>query len=244
MGVLGPHWKLPAILFASLAVIATAADIILVSPRAWAAYACPACFGLEGMGSGIYVETTMPLPDRAKLARMISQAREQVASFYGSFEPTPVLLVCATEGCARRLGEGAKATAFGASFIRVAPAGTTVTILAHEFSHIELHARIGLWKLLRGALASWFDEGVAVIVSNDARYLKPGNTSKDRCLVDASAMSPASLPTSIFQSGWGSRPGLYAAAACNVLKWMDANGGRESLLAAVSDVADGKRKLP
>lgn len=200
---------------------------------------------MEETSRGVYVEAAMPAQERAKLADMISQAKEQVASFYGSFERRPTLLVCATEKCDRRLGgDGSKAVTFGASFIRVAPSGISVTILAHEFSHFELHTQIGSWKLLTGALASWFNEGVAVIVSNDARYLKPGRTSEDRCLPDASMKSPADLPTSVFQGGWGRKPGLYAAAACNVLKWMDANGGKEGLLAAISAVADDKRQLP
>ncbi|HZV21155.1 MAG TPA: hypothetical protein VE986_06375, partial [Hyphomicrobiales bacterium] len=100
-------------------------------------------------------------------------------------------------------------------------------------------------EALTGALASWFDEGVAVIVSNDSRYLQPGGTSEDRCLTDARAKSPADLPTNMFLGSgkWGANTNL-AAATCNVLKWMDANGGKTGLLATISNVADGKRRLP
>lgn len=230
----------------SIALTALAASYVtLASPWALAAYACPACFGLEEMASGIYVEATMPAAERTRLAQIITQAKEQVAAFYGSFERSPVLLICATAECDRRLGgRGAKAVAFGTSFIRVAPAGINVTIFAHEFSHIELHSRVGMWKLTTGAVASWFDEGVAVIVANDTRYLNPGRLSEDRCLPDALAIPVTSLPTSAFQGGWGKSQGLYAAAACNVLKWMEANGERAGLLAALSDVARGERSLP
>jgi hypothetical protein len=51
-------------------------------------------------------------------------------------------------------------------------------ILAHEFSHVDLHTRIGLMRFLAGAIPAWFDESLAVIVSDDARYLKPGTTAQ------------------------------------------------------------------
>ena len=96
--------------------LAFTADTILGSSTACAAYACPSCFGLEEMSSGIYVERTVPAQGRAKIAQIVSQAKDQVASFYGSFERQPTLLICTTDECNRRLGgRRQKADTFGAS---------------------------------------------------------------------------------------------------------------------------------
>ena len=76
-------------------------------------------------------------------------------------------------------------------------------LLAHEFSHVELHAQIGVFRLLMGAIPAWFDEGLAVIVADDPRYLRPGATSATRC----SAEPGGDLPSSPFK--WGRRPARH-----------------------------------
>ncbi len=221
------------------------ASVPFVAP-ALAAYACPSCYGLERVTPTLYTEAAMPAPERARLRDAIAAAEARVAAFYGSSGERPVLLACMTEACGRRLGgRGARATAyttFFGTFIRATPRGLNETVLAHEFSHAELHGRVGAWKLLMEAVPAWFDEGVAVIVSDDGRYLKQGGAGARRC----AAEPDGTLPRSHFK--WGSvagkTPGLYAKAACAVLTWMDANGGRPGLLAALGETADGKRTLP
>ncbi len=240
-------WRWPkriGLLVGALAALGVA-SVPFILP-ALAAYACPACYGLERVTSTLYVEAAMPEQDRATLRDTIAGAQAQVAGFYGSFEGHPTLLACATEACDRKLGgRGARATTyttFGGSFIRAAPRGLNGTILSHEFSHVELHRRIGAWKLFREAVPAWFDEGVAVIVSDDGRYLKPGMEGAQRC----SVQPDGPLPESPFK--WAPAAGkihtLYAQAACAVLQWMDANGGRPGLLAALAKTADGERTLP
>ena len=181
-------WRWPkriGLLVGALAALGVA-SVPFILP-ALAAYACPACYGLERVTSTLYVEAAMPEQDRATLRDTIAGAQAQVAGFYGSFEGHPTLLACATEACDHKLGgRGARATTyttFGGSFIRAAPRGLNQTILSHEFSHVELHRRIGAWKLFWEAVPAWFDEGVAVIVSDDERYLKPGTEGAQRCTV-------------------------------------------------------------
>jgi hypothetical protein len=213
---------------------------------ALAAYTCPGCYGLERVSPTLYVEAAMPAPDRARLRETIAAAEARVAAFYGSFGERPTLLACMTEACDRRLGGlGGRATAYASpmgTFIRAAPRGLNETILSHEFSHAGLYGRIGAWKLFRQAVPAWFDEGVAVIVSDDERYLKRGAAGAQRC----TAQPDGPLPTDSLRRGgvWGKTPGIYAKAACAVLIWMDANGGRAGLLAALGETADGKRTLP
>lgn len=238
----GWRWPKRFVLIAIVFVILGIASVALLQPGV-AAYACPSCYGLQRVTGGLFVDPTMSVEDRTKLQEIIARAAVQVASFYGSFDKQPILLACATEECDRRLGgKGAKANTFGTTFIRISPRGLDQTILAHEFSHAELHARIGLFRLLTRAIPAWFDEGLAVIVSDDARYLGPGTTSATRCLAEPER----DLPSSPFRWGpaAGKTPGLYAQAACRVMRWMEENGGKAGLRAAISQVADGTRRLP
>ena len=142
-----------------------------------------------------------------------------------------MLVVCATAACHRRLGGGgARAmiltTPFG-SVIRVSPRGANTTILAHELAHVRIHGVAGWWAQITGTLPAWFDEGLAVIVSGDGRYLRPDGTPRT-C---APASAPP-LPQSPFD--WAARagrePDLYAHAACAVSRWLDTHGGAPAAL--------------
>jgi len=238
----GRRWPKRTVLIATVLVTLAIGCLPFVSP-AVAAYACPSCYGLQRVTGSLFVDPAMSVEDRTRLQEVVALAAVQVADFYGSFDRQPTVLACATEECDRKLGgKGARANTYGTTFIRLSPRGLNQTILAHEFSHVELHARIGGFRLLMGAIPAWFDEGLAVIVSDDARYLRPGATSATRCLAEPDG----DLPSSSFQ--WGpaasKTPSLYAQAACRVMRWMEENGGQVGLRAAISQVADGTRRLP
>jgi hypothetical protein len=238
----GRRWPKRLVLIAIVLVILGIACVAFLSPGE-AAYVCPSCYGLQRVTGGLFVDPAMSVEDRTKLQEVITRATVQVAGFYGSFDRQPILLACATEECDRRLGgKGARANTYGTTFMRISPRGLDQTILAHEFSHVELHSRIGVFRLLTRAIPAWFDEGLAVIVSGDARYLGPGTTSATRCLAEPEG----DLPSSPFRWGpaAGKTPGLYAQAACRVMRWMEENGGKAGLAAAISQVADGTRRLP
>lgn len=85
-------------------------------------------------------------------------------------------------------------------------------------------------------MPAWFDEGLAVVVSDDLRYLRP-DIITDRCLVEPAL----DLPVERFE--WASRSAadhsLYTHAACRVLRWMKSHGGREAILALIRHIADG-----
>jgi hypothetical protein len=130
---------------------------------------------------------------------------------------------------------GRSLAAFG---LVLAPGGLDPVIIAHERSHIELHGRLGLVRFLAGGVPAWFDEGLAVVVSEDPRYLRPAGAG-DRCR--AAAAGP--LPSGV--RDWAHRAGadreLYARAACRVLRWMDAAGGPAAVSALIRRVAAGER---
>ncbi len=194
------------------------AGVALLAPRAIYADICPVCFGLEKIAPQVYLEKDSPVSADAVL-QSVALAREQVAVYYGAFPEQPRLLICATPDCDRRLGgNGAKAVTFGPWFIRVSPDGMNTVILAHEFSHVALAARVDP----AAPPPAWFNEGLAVIISDDPRYLKTctGKTGL--------------LPVSSRE--WNRRAGaehstLYHQAACAVQGWLDTHGGKDGVLA-------------
>ena len=222
---------------AALLVAAFAVLAILNIP-AMAAYACPACFDLKRADARLFVDADMTDDEVAAVMAAVAEARGRVRGFYGDFDKQPVLLVCGTAECDKRLGgKGAKARAYGSVFIRVSPAGRNATILAHELAHIENHARVGDFRSALGGVPAWFDEGIAVIVSRDPRYLELDG-DEVRCLVEPDGDLPTTARGWSKAAGKQARP-LYAMAACKVAHWMDANGGKDGLIATLDRLGEG-----
>jgi hypothetical protein len=107
-------------------------------------------------------------------------------------------------------------------------------IAVHELTHVEFHHRMGIRSAF---IPAWFDEGLAVYVSGDRRYLAP-ESKGERCLADPSRPLPDSKP------GWlraaGDDTTLYAVAACRVSNWLTAKGGTAAVLTLSSDIRGGK----
>ena len=202
-----------------------------------AALVCPRCFGFEQLSRRVFVDATMPGLLRAQLASAMREGETKVADFYGELRATPEVLACANDSCWRGLGgSGAQGISYASVGFRLAPLGINPTIVAHELSHIELHERLGLVKFMVGAIPAWFDEGLAVIVSEDPRYLL-ASTESDRCRVDATGSFP--IAPMAWTRAAGTDHSLYARAACRVLRWMKANGGNAAALALIKKVAEG-----
>jgi hypothetical protein len=206
---------------------------------------------MRRIGDNLLVDAAMPEDRRRALQTTISAAESKVVAFFGALSPRHIIVACGDEDCEERLRgrlEGtARVRAFaydagGYSVVRLSPRGQSETIVAHELSHVQVHAGIGFINHMRGEFPAWFDEGLAVVISEDRRYFKPGQTAADRCL----PTPDAELPVNPFS--WdamaGGSPWIYAKAACRVMLWMEANGGREGVLGAIADVAAGKRFLP
>jgi hypothetical protein len=215
-----------------------AAGTVLAFPFVGAA-ACPSCYGLERFADRAFIERAASPQQRAHAAAVLEQARERVRAFYGSLDARPRILICVSDECYRRIrAAGSRGNALFDLALQLSPRGTDPVIAAHELSHIELHHRLGRINHLTGAIPSWFDEGVAVVVSDDRRYLAPAG-APDRCLV----RSDEALPTGIFE--WVREMGrtdtrrLYAKSACRVADWMARNGGATAVLRLVARVVKG-----
>jgi hypothetical protein len=201
-----------------------------------AAVACPACYGFERVSENTFVDKAMTPEQRSRTEETIRQARDRVRGFYANLTRNPRVLVCASDECYRRIGGGgSRGMALLDLALFLSPRGVDPVIAAHELSHIELHSRLGWIGTLRRDVPQWFDEGVAVVVSDDPRYLAEAGHG-DRCLVSPEADLP------VDRSAWihgASNDQLYAKAACLVSRWISAKGGPGAVIGLVDKVAHG-----
>lgn len=225
----GRRWAVAAVTVTLLAAAAVAA-VVIAFPSV-AAVTCPGCYGLERLRPGLYVEPGLPRHQRRRVIEVVERAGERVGDFYGGRRSSPDVLVCLSEDCYRRIGGGReRGIAVLNRAVMLSPRGVDPVIASHELSHVELHARLG-----DGEVPQWFDEGLAVLVSEDPRYLAPAG---DRCLVASSGPLPVTL------AGWlreaSADPLLYARAACRVSRWAGANAGRQGVRTLVERLSAGQ----
>src|SRR5262249_18814730 len=103
--------------------------------------------------------------------------------------------------------------------------------------------RVGLWRITE--VPAWFDEGLAVVVSDDTRYLRPAGAG-DRCRAEPGD-EPSDLPSDLpvdrvdWRRAAGRDTDLHARAACQVVRWIDRNGGRSAVLSVARRVHNGAR---
>jgi hypothetical protein len=194
-----------------------------------AATFCPACFGFRAIAPDVYIERddTDSL-DAAALAN-VRQAKEKIALFFGGETAAPMLLICTTESHYRAL-EGRqgkpKAITWAGRTTLASPRGDNVVILTHELAHAEWENRLKFGA--RSAVPAWFNEGLAAYISDDPRYIGPGQAG-NRCL--ASPDGP--LPTS--EGDWD-RAELYPKAACRVNLWLASRGGHQAIIKLIGDL--------
>lgn len=230
------HWR-GAVATGLLGLLASAVAVVWLTQPTLAALACPGCFGFEPLYGDIFVEPAISDSQRAQLTDALHDGEKKVADFYGDLDEAPRILVCITDICAKRLGSGgAKGVSFATVGIRLAPSGINDVIIAHERSHIELHGRVGLIRFILGAVPAWFDEGLAVIVSDDPRYLLPKGAA-DRCRQELAGSLPVNVEE--WNRAASADHDLYARAACRVSRWIDANGGRSAVFALLAALAAG-----
>lgn len=216
-------------------VIAMLAAAFIFAYPAAATATCPQCFGFMRAGDGLLVQNGMPSEIQQQSRDIIEQARQRVEAFYGRQIGAPSIIVCVTNGCYQRMrGGSSRGMALSTFALVLSPRGANVTIAAHELSHIELHSRIGALRAYEGVIPAWFDEGLAVVVSNDARYLAPEG-QLDRC------KETSDEPLPLTQREWLRRGNdhLYTIAGCRVSRWLAAHGGRDGLMQLVRRVAGG-----
>ncbi|MDC4225271.1 MAG: hypothetical protein MPW14_18455 [Candidatus Manganitrophus sp.] len=130
----------------------------------------PTWFGFVQIADGVYVDDAMHASQQEELLKTIAVAKGRVSDFFGHLEGDPTIFACSTEACfAASGGFTAKGTAYGSSRVLLSPRGLGLVTISHELTHVELYSRVGDFRAWH-AIPPWFDEGLAVLVSQDPDY--------------------------------------------------------------------------
>jgi hypothetical protein len=215
------RWVLGGVLLGLLGV----GGLVFAYPSV-AATTCPGCYGLTRVRGDVYSERGLTAVQTDQLLALAAGARQRVEAFYGDRRSDPRLVACFTDDCYDRIGGGGeKGVAVLNRAVMLSPRGLDVVIAAHEMAHVELGRR------LDGEVPQWFDEGLAVVVSDDPRYLG------EHCRVPFDGPLPETLPAWLTAASADQR--MYSKAACRVQRWLDANGGRDAVPALIDRLNDG-----
>ena len=204
------------------------------------AAACPACFGFSRVQEGLYLQSGMQPEQQQKAVAAIAAAEQRIVAFYGQERFPPRVLVCADDACYRRIGgmPGSGTGAVASIALVVAPAAVNIVAVSEGLSHMEMRGRVGLWKMQLGAVPQWFEEGLAVVVSEDPLYLGPRKRD-NRCLAGSFPDMPATPEDwrdELQQEG----DVLYAQSACKTWMWTQEHGGGAGVSALLDKLAAGQ----
>lgn len=205
------------------------------------AYLCPTCYGFSRIAPGIYDERTATSIESRALLTAIAEAEPLLANVYMKTKaPLPVIFACKSHTCYTRLRGGRdKAAAFANWAIRVSPEGRNTTILTHELAHVELYERLGSSTLYSSSLPTWFDEGLAVMVSRDERYLTTDAAGKLLCKTGINRPLPEDLNSWIGEAEIDHQT-LYAQAGCRVLTWWNRENSPRAVINLIDALRSGK----
>ena len=204
------------------------------------AAACPACFSFDRAQDGIYLQSGMKPEQREKALAAIAASRQRIAGFFGIERFPPRVLVCADDACYGRIGgmPGSGTGAVASLALVVSPEAVNTVAITEALTHVETRGRVGIWKMQMGALPQWFEEGLAVVVSEDPLYLGPAKHS-NRCLAGALSDMPATPED--WRDGLQQEGDLlYAQSACKTWMWVGSNGGGKGVSTLLDKLAAGQ----
>jgi hypothetical protein len=132
----------------------------------------PSWFGLSEVAPNVFSDD--PSKAKQQLA-FIDQSNQTVSAFFGDLQSTPRIIFCTTMKCEQTFGKnGSVAVAYGWHFIHIPPRAfidpiVGQVLVTHEHVHIELVKRWGWTALYDEKIPSWFNEGLASLLSQDSR---------------------------------------------------------------------------
>ncbi len=202
-------------------------------------------FKVEEVADNVYVGVEMPPSDRRKFLQNYARARQKVAAFFGRASGNPRVIACSTWECYERIGgprpgngKVQHGAAYGRRFFQISPASLgDLTTVIHEYAHIEIANRLGRRGKFQ-ALPVWFNEGLAVVVSEDP---KRSEEAYKKMLAKG---PPPNVRKLVSGAQWAAAPGsicdYYTASAHEVRKWMKQAGGPRAVVELLARLRDGE----
>jgi hypothetical protein len=227
------------VLLLCLALSALAAGWLVYSEPHVRAYACPPCLGFREVAPRIHVDQHATDAQIASALSSFDPAESLVLQFYPDRASNPLWLLCLSGECGIRTAPRPLAMIYLDRFVFVYPEGATPTILAHEMAHAELHHRVGgVWRVFSQAVPTWFDEGLAVFISRDPRYVTVEDGRVTGCRAGNWSSSPSDQRT-FRHLGATKAEEIYTASACRTIQWLDRHGGAEAVLEKLQEIRGG-----
>lgn len=128
----------------------------------------PSSIDMQMIAPNVYVDKNMNKTEQQRLLKIIPEAKLYVKNVWGKLESQPTIYACSTQECANSLGVGSRAHQI-LNHLVLSPKALSKEIISHEWSHAELYKRVGGFFRWR-KIPSWFDEGLAVLVSHESRH--------------------------------------------------------------------------
>jgi hypothetical protein len=215
----------------------------------------PEHFDLIQITPSLYVEPATDSETREKLSEAMDRAKERIRVVYGHVNSQPIVHACITEECYEAFGgRGSMAKVYG-NRILLSPRALNWNLLAHEWSHAELRTRLSFRAWLN--TPQWFDEGVAVAVSEAPEH----SESHWQFLVNSNIPRPTPEELHTYQSlsqwldavhrygedknidrkasGEAEIRPVYTAAGHEVRPWL-ATKGQSGLLSLIERLNEGE----
>ncbi len=165
----------------------------------------PESFGLVSIAPRVYIEKGADITIRNKLLESVKKSETAVHSAYGGVTSHPFIHACVSEECYERFGGRGSTAKVYYDRILLSPRGLNWHFLAHEWSHAEMLSRLSFIAWWR--LPQWFDEGVAVAVSEAPEH----SEEHWQFLVSSNVPRPNSQELHTFKSlsEWNDAVGRY-----------------------------------
>lgn len=199
----------------------------------------PEEMGMRRVAGQIYVDSGITPERTAELLQLVDESRRRVAVFFGQALARPNIVFCASFSCYQSFGAIGLGYTDGANVI-ISPYGQRAAIIAHELAHMELSVRIGGFEKVLQNVPHWFDEGLAVMVSQAEEF----SETAWRLATQDGAKAPA-LSSLEATADWHRITGAngenmqlsYGTAHREVDRWFASAGvqGFHALLAALAD---------
>ncbi len=121
----------------------------------------------------VFVSPSLNEPRTKKLLSILNLGKSRVDSTFGVMISSPIVIIVSDEDEASRFGSNAygKAhlTPLGQCLV-FGPDGHNVDVMAHEYTHSEVHYRVG-WFNHYLNIPIWFNEGISLLVDFREPYL-------------------------------------------------------------------------